>query len=224
MKLWDLFSRTALLGRAPLFTRAFEQVPLLAIDLELTSLEIHEAEVTSIGWVAGRNHSIDVDSGFYRVLNTHTSLGQSPVIHGLTPEVLEQGSAIETVIPHLLDRLHTHVLVFHNASLDLAVLDKVFNRLSIPSVEVYFVDTLRLAVYQLNKRHQVIPDSSATLSACRARLSLPDAPAHNAMDDAFATLQLCYAQMYELGVSKATSLNELIHTRALGRYRLGVLG
>lgn len=196
-------------------------VPFLAIDLELTSLEANNAEITSIGWIAGCNGKIDLDSAFYCVVDTQQPLGQSPVIHGLTPDVLREGRTVEEAVDYLYDKLSANLLVFHNAPLDLAVLNKVITRLGKPRVNIGFVDTLQMAVYQLKKRHSILPDGSVTLAACRQRLLLPDAPAHNALDDALATLQLWYAQVHELGASGNTCLKTLRHTRAIGQFKLG---
>lgn len=219
--LWSYLFRGWKSTRAPLFEAPLSHVPFLAIDLELTSLDSNNAEITSIGWVAGSHGKIDLNSAFYCVVDTQQPLGQSPVIHGLTPEVLREGCALEDVINHLFDKLSTNVLVFHNASLDLAVLNKVIARLSKPRVEICFVDTLQMAVYQLKKRHSVLPEGSVTLSACRKRLLLPEAPAHNALDDALAALQLWFAQVHELGASRHGCLKKLRHTRATGRSNLG---
>ena len=102
-------------------------------------------------------------------------------------------------------------------------LDSAFKRCRLPQVEVLYIDTLQLALYQLNKQHQVLPSNSATLTVCRQRLDLPAFPEHNALDDALATMQLFYAQLNELGITLENSLESLAHTNAVGRFRLGVL-
>jgi len=91
-------------------------------------------------------------------------------------------------------------------------------------MEVLYIDTLQLALYQLNKQHQVLPSNGATLTVCRQRLDLPafPVPEHNALDDALATMQLFYAQLNELGITLENSLESLAHTNAVGRFRLGV--
>ena len=65
--------------------------------------------------------------------------------------------------------------------LPLAALNKAFIELSLPVIDVIYIDTLKLAVYQLNKQHQVLPTNSATLTVCRQRLDLPSCPEHNAL-------------------------------------------
>ena len=167
--------------------------PLASVDLELTSLDPVTTQITSIGYVSGSAGKITLSSSGYHVINTSADLGQSPVIHGLTLDILQQGEGLADAINSLLPLLKTHVLIFHNARLDLMALDSV-KRCGLPQMEVLYIDTLQLALYQLNKQHQVLPSNSATLTVCRQRLDLPAFPEHNALDDALATMQLFYAQ------------------------------
>ena len=196
--------------------------PLASVDLELTSLDPVTTQITSIGYVSGSAGKITLSSSGYHVINTSADLGQSPVIHGLTLDILQQGEGLADAINSLLPLLKTHVLIFHNARLDLMALDSAFKRCGLPQMEVLYIDTLQLALYQLNKQHQVLPSNSATLTVCRQRLDLPAFPEHNALDDALATMQLFYAQLNELGITLENSLESLAHTNAVGRFKLGV--
>ena len=53
------------------------------------------------------------------------------------------------------------------------------------------------------------------LSKCRERYELANAPAHNALSDAMATLELWMAQMHSLDPSGCMTLNELKNTGAI---------
>ncbi len=195
--------------------------PLLAVDLELTSLDPQKAKITSIGWVQGRAGSIDLSQCFYSVIRASGDLAQSPVIHGLTAEELAQGRHINDVLAELAPFATTHVWAFHNAGLDMSVLNRVLaaNQIFLP--EIITLDTLKLAVYHLQKQHEVLPPNSATLTVCRQRLNLPLAPAHNALDDAVATLQLWFAQYYTMDPKGQMRLQDLAHTQAVGCMNLG---
>ncbi len=208
--------------RKSLRDKMLGDTPLASVDLELTSLDPVTTQITSIGYVSGSAGKITLSSSGYHVINTSADLGQSPVIHGLTLDILQQGEGLADAINSLLPLLKTHVLIFHNARLDLMALDSAFKRCGLPQMEVLYVDTLQLALYQLNKQHQVLPSNSATLTVCRQRLDLPAFPEHNALDDALATMQLFYAQLNELGITLENSLESLAHTNAVGRFKLGV--
>ena len=208
--------------RKSLRDKMLGDTPLASVDLELTSLDPVTTQITSIGYVSGSAGKITLSSSGYHVINTSADLGQSPVIHGLTLDILQQGEGLADAINSLLPLLKTHVLIFHNARLDLMALDSAFKRCGLPQMEVLYIDTLQLALYQLNKQHQVLPSNSATLTVCRQRLDLPAFPEHNALDDALATMQLFYAQLNELGITFGNSLESLAHTNAVGRFKLGV--
>jgi len=208
--------------RKSLRDKTLGDIPLASVDLELTSLDPVTTQITSIGYVSGSAGKITLSSSGYHVINTSADLGQSPVIHGLTLDILQQGEGLADAINSLLPLLKTHVLIFHNARLDLMALDSAFKRCGLPQLEVLYIDTLQLALYQLNKQHQVLPNNSATLTVCRQRLDLPAFPEHNALDDALATIQLFYAQLNELGITLENSLESLAHTNAVGRFKLGV--
>jgi DNA polymerase-3 subunit epsilon len=202
-------------------SKVVSECQFVAIDLELTSLNPSTTSITSIGYVEGINGRVDLSMCGYSVINTSADLGQSPVIHGLTHDVLCRGKSLLDAMNALIPRIQDTVLVFHNANLDLSALDNAFKALELPEMEVVYIDTLKLAIYQLNKQHQILPSDSATLTVCRQRLDLPSFPEHNALDDALATLTLFYAQLTQLGVTQADTLNVLSHTKAVGRYRLG---
>ena len=208
--------------RKSLRDKMLGDTPLASVDLELTSLDPVTTQITSIGYVSGSAGKITLSSSGYHVINTSADLGQSPVIHGLTLDILQQGEGLADAINSLLPLLKTHVLIFHNARLDLMALDSAFKRCGLPQMEVLYLDTLQLALYQLNKQHQVLPSNSATLTVCRQRLDLPAFPEHNALDDALATMQLFYAQLNELGITLENSLESLAHTNAVGSFKLGV--
>ena len=65
-------------------------IPLLAVDLELTSLNVDESHMLSAGWVEGVSFRVNLDSCYYSVVQTEESLQQSPVIHGLTEEEVKK--------------------------------------------------------------------------------------------------------------------------------------
>jgi DNA polymerase III subunit epsilon len=190
-------------------------IPLLAIDMELTGLDPGVADITSIAWVSGLANCIDLSSSVYEVVFTDTSLGQSPVIHGLGAEHIAAGAELKPLLQELLAMAASHVWVFHNTSLDMAIIRRACRVYQLPFPVIVSIDTLQLALYQLAKEHQILPANSATLGTCRQRLSLPRAPEHNALDDAFATLQLCFAQLHEMDPQQALTLTNAMHTGAV---------
>jgi DNA polymerase III subunit epsilon len=195
----------------------WQDVPLLAIDLELTSLDTNIAAITSIGWVVGKNGQIDLSSACYQVINTQADLQQSPVIHGLTAEHIANGKDLEPVLKQLSAMMHTHLWVFHHAPLDMQILAREMRGLHIEYAGLLSLDTLSLDKYILERAQTLFSRHSFTLPECRHRYQFPPAPVHNALDDALATLELAFAQLNALKVMPHP-IGDLRHTRSLKVY------
>ena len=200
----------------------YNQLPLLSIDLELTDLNTNIAKVTSIGWVAGSMFEVDLSSAHYQVVRAQGDLKQSPVIHGLSAKDIAKGRHIKEQIDRLKDLVASHVWVFHNAALDLKVISKLWRLLSLEPVTVTAIDTMLMQVYVMEKTHGFVPSGEVTLGKARAFYDLPDAPEHNALDDAVATLTLLFAQLYSFDKTGVTTLKDLTHTRAIRTFTLAV--
>ncbi|MCC2616377.1 3'-5' exonuclease [Aestuariibacter halophilus] len=190
-------------------------LPLLAVDLELTSLDLTTSRILSVGWVAAEHRRIQLSSCYYQVTRTKANLNQSPVVHGLTEETIVQGQGVKDSLQRLAELARTHVLVFHNHQLDWGVIQRAASKLKVVFPDVVCVDTLLLAKYQLDKQQRPPAPNALTLAGCRQRLGLPPAPAHNALDDALATLELCLAQWHEMGLNAKDPLEHVRHTGAI---------
>ncbi|MDP5040140.1 MAG: 3'-5' exonuclease [Paraglaciecola sp.] len=197
--------------------RLWQDIPLLAIDLELTSLDTNVAAITSIGWVAGINGQIDINSAFYQVVNTPADLQQSPVIHGLTAEHIAQGNELGPALEQLYSMLHSHLWVFHHAPLDMQILSRELTQRQMDYNGLLTLDTLGLEKYIMERSQAVFSRHSFTLPDCRHRYQFPPAPVHNALDDAMATLELVYAQLNQLK-AMPHQVEDLFHTRSLQAY------
>ncbi|MGY0580998.1 MAG: 3'-5' exonuclease [Paraglaciecola chathamensis] len=191
------------------------EIPFLCIDLELTSLDLSATRILSIGWVEGKGKQIELQSCFYQVVSTTASLNQSPVIHGLTAEDIAQGQPVRVALEALVKYASSHVWVFHCTGLDMTVLNGVFKKLNIPLPTVVTLDTLRFGLYQLTKNLRPPPPNAVVLPVCRERYNLPAVPAHNALDDAMATLELLFAQIQKFAPKNSDTLKSLVVTDAI---------
>lgn len=192
------------------------EIPFLCIDLELTSLDISQAKILSIGWLEGKANQIELNSCFYQVVTTKASLQQSPVIHGLTANDIAHGEPVRVVLEKLKQYAQTHIWVFHCTSLDMTILLRVYAQLGISIPTVVSMDTLRFGLYQLTRHLRPPPPNAVVLPVCRARYNLPAVPAHNALDDAMATLELLFAQIQKFAPGKEATLGSLQITDAIG--------
>jgi DNA polymerase-3 subunit epsilon len=200
---------------------SYDALPMLAIDVELTDLNTDLAKVTSIAWVQGLGFEIDLSSAYYQIVRASGDLNQSPVVHGLVAKDIAQGQHIREQLAQLQHYASSHVWVFHNASLDILVLSRLWALLDLEPVTITTIDTMLLEVYKMEKKHGFVPNGEATLGQARAHYELAAVPAHNALDDALATLTLLFAQIYSLNKTGKISLSNLSHTQAVRAFTLG---
>jgi DNA polymerase-3 subunit epsilon len=190
-------------------------LPLLSVDFEFSGLEAKKAKFLSAGWIQGQGHQIDLSSAYYALIRANTDLAQSPVIHGLTKDSLIDGVHAEEMYSALITFSEKAVFVVHNAQLDMVMLENLAQKLGKTLPHIVVLDTMQLALYQLNKEHTVIPNDAATLGACRERFGFPLAPVHNALDDAQATLELWLAQRHQIDPKSVLTLQDLKRTGAV---------
>jgi len=200
---------------------AYVDLPLLAVDLELTDLNANAAKITSIGWVLAKRNQVDLSSAQYSVIRAKGDLKQSPVIHGLTAKDISQGEHIRTQLAELEQYARSHVWVLHNAALDMTVLHHLWDVLALPQVSVTTIDTMLLEIYAVEKKQGCVPSGSVMLANARGHYGLAQTPLHNALDDALATLTLLFAQLYSLDKTGNISLQALAHTKAIKQFTLG---
>ncbi|MEH6596117.1 MAG: 3'-5' exonuclease [Colwellia polaris] len=195
--------------------KRLSEIPFLSIDLELTSMNLADAKILSIGWVEGKGNQIQLQSCFYQLVSTRAPLHQSPVIHGLTADDIAQGEPVREVLEKLKRYAQSHIWVFHCTNLDMNILQRVFRELGLPLPTIVTLDTLTFGLYQLTRHLRPPPPNSVVLPVCRARYGLPAVPAHNALDDAMATLELLFAQIQKFSPDEAETLASLRITKAV---------
>lgn len=161
----------------------------------MSSLDVREGELLSLGWVVIEEGSVPLASAEHHLLRPDRSVGQSATIHNLRDCEFDQALQPEEVAARFLDAAAGRILVFHNASLDMAYLDQASRQLYGAPLLLPYVDTMQLEHRALVRRDIAIQSGDLRLQACRNRYNLPDYPAHNALVDALATAELLLAQL-----------------------------
>lgn len=202
-----------------LMAQDWRQARFLSIDLELTGLDSESNEIVSIGWQPIEQQQLNLYKSGYSVCkiadDSINKLAQSPSIHGITERQLKAGIDIQKILQRLAPYANTHIWVFHNVELDMAILRRYLRHIECMPTSVVTLDTLQLQRHFLQKQSHIIKTDSATLSASRKYFNLPPTRAHHALDDAFATAELLLAQLHKLSSGRPMMLHDLQHTRAL---------
>lgn len=176
-----------------------DEVEFLSVDIETTSLDANEGEIVSIGWVPLIKGSVVLKEARHLVVGIQREVGQSAIFHNFSDEQLSEGERASEMFRQFVRAANGRVLVFHNAQIDMAYLNKLSRRLIGAPIVAPIVDTLLWEKSKILKRYHHIPTDTLRLHACRRRYSLPDYPLHNALSDALATIELLQAQIAYIG-------------------------
>ena len=198
--------------RAPLPSTSsdWRRVSFLVVDAEMSSLDVDEGELVSLGWVQVDDGAVVLSSACHYPIRTEKSVGQSATIHSLRDCELTGAETGSAVLRRFLQAAAGRVLVFHNAALDLAFLNRVSRAEFDAPILMPWVDTLQQEQNLLQRRDRPIKPGDLRLQACRDRYNLPPYPAHNALMDALATAELLLAHASHRCGGKALSLARLL--------------
>ncbi|QSX42638.1 exonuclease domain-containing protein [Shewanella cyperi] len=184
-----------------LLSRPLEQVPILALDMEMTGLDPAKDQILAMGLVPVFERQIHLEDAASVLVSIDGSVGHSATIHGITDLDLTGGLTPAVALDWLLERAEGHILLAHHAPLDLAFLQQAAQRLLGERLPLLAIDTLALERQRLLRSEDVLKEGSLRLDACRSRYGLPRYAAHNALTDALACAELFLAQSACLGKS-----------------------
>jgi DNA polymerase-3 subunit epsilon len=188
----------------------WRRVSFLVVDAEMSSLEINDGELLSLGWVGVEHGAIALDSARHYLVRARNPVGQSATIHSLRDCELRAADSGAEVLAHLLDAAAGRVLVFHHAALDMAFLDRISRQVFRAPLLLPVVDTLRQEEALLRRRNLPIKPGDLRLHACRQRYKLPPYRGHNALLDALATAELLLAMAAHRSVGRHFPLGRLL--------------
>jgi DNA polymerase-3 subunit epsilon len=192
------------------------EVPLLALDLETTGLDLRRDRVLSAGFVPVDGLRIELGGARHLVVRDGGGVGQSATVHGLTDDVVAAGEPLEDVVAAVLEALRGRALLAHFARIEVGFLDAVCRRAWGAGFPCVVVDTL-----ELERRAHANPWAPPAevvgglrLFGARERRGLPPYPAHHALLDALACGELYLAQAADLVAASPRTSPTLRHVVA----------
>ncbi len=188
----------------------WREVSFLVVDGEMSSLDVNTGELLSVGWVVVQDGAIHLETAEHHLIRAENSVGQSATIHNLRDYDLIGAHEREQVLTHFLEVAAGKVLVFHNAALDMAFLNKISRRYFNAPMLMPVVDTLLQEEALLRRREQAIKAGDLRLQACRDRYNLPHFHGHNALVDAIATAELLLALASRRASGNQLALGQLL--------------
>ncbi|WP_169843972.1 3'-5' exonuclease [Halioglobus japonicus] len=151
----------------------WRRVSYLVVDEEMSSLDAATGELLSVGWVMVESGSIVLGTAEHHLIRAERSVGQSATIQHLRDFDLIDAASVDRILTHFLEVAAGKVLVFHNAALDLAFLNKISRRYFNAPLLMPAVDTLAQEELLLRRRDAPLLPGALRLQACRERYQLP---------------------------------------------------
>ena len=182
----------------------------VVLDLETTGLDPAADRITEVGAVKVRGGEV---LGELRTF-VHPGRPIPPritAVTGITDAMVADAPRLEAVLDHVLDFLGGAAFVAHNAAFDLSFLRAAATAHHRPRPDPVVVDTARLS-------RRLLADEvrDHRLATVARHLRSRTAPAHRALADARATVDVLHGLLERAGGLGATTLEDLVE---LGRSR-----
>ena len=182
----------------------------VVLDLETTGLDPAADRITEVGAVKVRGGEVLGE------LRTFVHPGRPipariTAVTGITDAMVADAPRLEAVLDHVLDFLGGAAFVAHNAAFDLSFLRAAATTHHRPRPDPVVVDTARLS-------RRLLADEvrDHRLATVARHLRARTAPAHRALADARATVDVLHGLLERAGGLGATTLEDLVE---LGRSR-----
>lgn len=180
------------------------RVPLLALDIETSGLDMDRDDILSIGCVAFQIQRIRCRQAAHWIVRPNVPLEEiTATIHGITHSDLAAAPYMDERFDDLLQAMAGRVIVAHCGEIERRFLSRASMRITGEALHFPLIDTMSIATEAhahnhggwlrrwLTKRRR----PSLRLDACRTRYGLPAYRPHHALTDALATAELFQAQM-----------------------------
>jgi DNA polymerase III subunit epsilon len=202
------------------FARVDQSCPVgaydfVVFDTELTGLHRHRDEVVAIGAVRIRNLQILAGEIFHSYVRPTIALPKdSTLIHGITPQQLENAPHLREVLPAFVEFCGPSLLVGQYVSLDVGFVNRAARKLFGATIRNPCLDTLRLAQIYTETCWEHYHDQfnlqiSYNLGDLVRQYGLPAFDKHDALQDAMQTAYLFLYLIKKLKVQGYETLKDI---------------
>jgi DNA polymerase-3 subunit epsilon len=205
-------------------TSPIETYDFVAFDTELTGLNPKQDEIVSIGAVRIKDLRIVLGESFFAYVRPTGNLPKnSTLIHGITPQQIEDAPAIEEVLPEFVKFCGKALLIGHYVGIDMAFLNKALRKHLGGTMNNPCVDSMKLAgVFQDHRSKSNVEISglgkSFNLAALAREYGLPLFTQHDALEDALQTAYLFLFLVKNLKEAGYLRLTDFYAAGKLGTY------
>lgn len=202
--MWSPWRRRADWG-APGRGTPLDELDLLAVDMETTSLDPRKGKIVSVGWVPVNGGVIDLSGAGYTVVRG-AQVAEDAHVHLLTQEVIDAGEELSIAVTQLRQALQGRALLAHFAALEVGFIEAASREVFGERPRLSVVDTFALERRHMERMGTYPRGEDLRLPRVRARYGLPRYGSHNALSDALACAELYLAQR---GHTRAVTLGDV---------------
>lgn len=192
----------------------WDKVVYWALDLETGGLDPKSDAILAVGMVPVRGGAVMLGEGWRTLVRPEADKAihaASIPAHQLVPGEVTGAPPLAGVLDGFEARLGGEALLVHQASVDVAFLERAYRTSRRRWPKPVVVDTVDLLLKLAHKSRFATrtPDRvpALNLSDARRELGLPSYPEHDALTDATATAELFLVLRHKLG---ATRLRDLV--------------
>lgn len=180
-----------------------KQVPMMAMDLETTGMDVNRHGIVSIGMLPFTLERIHTTQSWYRIVRPRRMLREeSVVVHHITHSEVANAPDLADILGELLNRMTGYLPVVHYHPIERQFLNesvrvRLDEGLMCPMIDTMVLESrwCRQSLRARMRKWFGGQPLSIRLHESRARYNLPFYRGHHALTDALATAELLQAQI-----------------------------
>lgn len=197
--------------------RSWRQAELVALDFEATGLDLERDTIVSFGVVPVRAGRIVLGEGLHQLIDPHVPPSpRSQAIHGLRSADLAGAPRLEEARERLRDALAGRFLLVWFAEVEVNFLAAIFGG-GASRWRRRTIDVRNLAIAADGAPDEARVQPGYGLSRSAARLGVPVADPHSALDDALVTAEMFLVLATRLITRPEPTIGELLDLAAARR-------
>src|SRR5690625_4391086 len=186
-----------------------QDLAVLALDVECTSLDLKRAEILSVGHVPIDGLRIRLGEARHTVVRTEAEAAANVTVHGLTDDVIASGVRLEEAVEQVLRACAGRVLLAHHARIETTLLSRACLDLFGAPWHPPVIDTMVVERMLLGRAPGHPDHDGLDLASARERHGLPRYTMHHALTDAIACAELFLAQVSRWPEGRSPTLRQL---------------
>ncbi|KAA3639517.1 MAG: 3'-5' exonuclease [Bacteroidetes bacterium] len=193
-------------GKTPL-----EKIRFVAFDTETTGLNPQKDRILSFGAVSLSGNKMDLSNSLESYVVQDSTKKEAVLIHGILQNGKESKKSEEEAVIEFVRYAKNAVLVGHNVSFDIAIVNAALKRLNAGPLKNKSLDTAKTAIrVDQHSPSTIIKSSDYNLDTLCKRYKISMSNRHTAAGDAFITAVLLMKMLPKLKKRGVNNFKDLL--------------